>query len=75
MSTILLIVLVLLLLGAFPRWPHSRNWGYGPIRRAGTSVGDRSDHGSGGACARLEQAVKSRLRCRRVISARGYRID
>lgn len=30
MSTILLIVLVLLLLGAFPRWPHSRNWGYGP---------------------------------------------
>ncbi|MGI8785647.1 MAG: DUF3309 domain-containing protein [Acidobacteriota bacterium] len=29
-STILLIVVVLLLLGAFPRWPHSRNWGYGP---------------------------------------------
>jgi hypothetical protein len=27
---VLLIVLVLLLLGAFPRWPHSRNWGYGP---------------------------------------------
>lgn len=30
MSTILLIVLILLLVGAFPRWPHSRNWGYGP---------------------------------------------
>ena len=30
MSTILLIILVLLLLGAFPSWPHSRNWGYAP---------------------------------------------
>lgn len=30
MSTILLIVLVLLLLGALPAWPHSRNWGYAP---------------------------------------------
>jgi hypothetical protein len=30
MGLILLIVLVLLLLGAVPRWPHSRNWGYGP---------------------------------------------
>ena len=30
LSTILLIVLILLLLGAFPAWPHSRNWGYGP---------------------------------------------
>lgn len=29
-GTILLIVLVLLLLGAVPRWPHSRSWGYGP---------------------------------------------
>ena len=29
-GTILLIVLVLLLLGAIPSWPHSRNWGYGP---------------------------------------------
>lgn len=29
-GTILLIVVVLLLLGAFPRWPHSRNWGYAP---------------------------------------------
>lgn len=30
LGTILLIVLVLLLLGAFPTWPHSRSWGYGP---------------------------------------------
>jgi len=30
MSLILIIVLVLLLLGAVPRWPHSRNWGYWP---------------------------------------------
>ena len=30
LGTILIIVLVLLLLGALPRWGHSRNWGYGP---------------------------------------------
>ena len=30
LGTILLIVLVLLLIGAIPRWSHSRNWGYGP---------------------------------------------
>lgn len=30
LSTILLIVLVLMLLGAVPAWPHSRSWGYGP---------------------------------------------
>jgi len=29
-GTILLIVLVLLLLGVIPAWPHSRGWGYGP---------------------------------------------
>jgi hypothetical protein len=29
-STILLIVLILILVGAIPSWPHSRNWGYGP---------------------------------------------
>lgn len=29
-GTILLIVVVLLLLGAIPAWPHSRGWGYGP---------------------------------------------
>lgn len=30
MGLILLIVLVLLLLGVFPTWPHSRGWGYRP---------------------------------------------
>jgi hypothetical protein len=30
LGTILIIVLILLLLGAIPSWPHSQNWGYGP---------------------------------------------
>jgi hypothetical protein len=30
MGLILLIILIILLLGAIPRWPHSRNWGYAP---------------------------------------------
>lgn len=30
MSTILIIILVLLLLGALPTWPYSSNWGYYP---------------------------------------------
>jgi hypothetical protein len=30
MSTILIVIVVLMLLGAFPTWNHSRNWGYGP---------------------------------------------
>ena len=30
LGTILLIVLILTLVGALPRWPHSRNWGYTP---------------------------------------------
>ena len=30
LGTILLVVLILMLLGAFPRWGYSRNWGYGP---------------------------------------------
>jgi len=30
MTTILIIVLVLLLVGALPSWPHSAAWGYGP---------------------------------------------
>ncbi|ESX09860.1 MULTISPECIES: DUF3309 family protein [unclassified Mesorhizobium] len=29
-STILIIVLILILIGAVPAWPHSRSWGYGP---------------------------------------------
>ena len=30
LTTILIIILIVLLLGAFPAWPHSRGWGYGP---------------------------------------------
>jgi hypothetical protein len=30
LGTILLIIVVLLLIGAIPAWPHSRSWGYGP---------------------------------------------
>ena len=30
MLTILIVILVLMLLGALPSWPHSRNWGYMP---------------------------------------------
>jgi len=30
LGTILLVVLILMLLGAIPAWPHSRNWGYAP---------------------------------------------
>ena len=37
-GTILLIVLVLLLVGAFPSWGHSRNWGYGPSGFVGVAL-------------------------------------
>jgi hypothetical protein len=30
LGTIILIIVVLMLIGAIPTWPHSRNWGYGP---------------------------------------------
>ena len=30
LGTVLVVLLILMLLGAFPTWPHSRNWGYGP---------------------------------------------
>lgn len=30
LGTILLIVLLLMVIGAIPAWPHSRSWGYGP---------------------------------------------
>ncbi|MDC8785184.1 DUF3309 domain-containing protein [Roseateles koreensis] len=38
LGTLLLILLVLMLIGAFPRWPHSRNWGYGPSGGLGLVV-------------------------------------
>jgi hypothetical protein len=38
LSTILLVVLVLVLVGAFPTWPHSREWGYYPSGGIGLLV-------------------------------------
>ena len=38
LGTILLIVLVLLLIGVIPSWPHSRSWGYGPSSGLGVVV-------------------------------------
>ncbi|KFB67223.1 DUF3309 family protein [Candidatus Accumulibacter vicinus] len=38
LGTILLIVLVLLLIGAIPSWPHSRGWGYAPSGGLGLVV-------------------------------------
>jgi len=37
-STILIVILILLLLGALPTWPHSRNWGYFPSGGLGLIV-------------------------------------
>lgn len=38
LGTILLIILVLLLIGAIPQWPHSRSWGYGPSGGVGVAL-------------------------------------
>jgi hypothetical protein len=38
MTTILIVVLILMLLGVVPAWPHSRNWGYGPSGGVGLVV-------------------------------------
>ncbi|HEX3646045.1 MAG TPA: DUF3309 family protein [Vicinamibacterales bacterium] len=38
MGTILLVILILMLLGAIPAWPHSRSWGYGPSGGLGLVV-------------------------------------
>lgn len=35
LGTILLIVLILILIGALPAWPHSSGWGYGPTGGVG----------------------------------------
>ena len=37
-ASIVLIVLVLMLIGAVPSWPHSRGWGYGPSGGLGLVV-------------------------------------
>lgn len=38
LGTIVLIVLILMLIGAVPTWPHSANWGYGPSGGLGLVV-------------------------------------
>jgi hypothetical protein len=38
LGTLLLIVLILMLIGAIPTWPHSRGWGYGPSGGLGLVV-------------------------------------
>jgi hypothetical protein len=38
LATIILIVLLLMLVGAIPAWPHSRGWGYGPTGGLGLVV-------------------------------------
>ena len=37
-STLLIIILILILIGAVPAWPHSRSWGYGPSGIVGVIV-------------------------------------
>lgn len=36
LSTVLIVILILLLIGALPAWPHSAKWGYGPSGILGT---------------------------------------
>jgi hypothetical protein len=38
LGTILIVILILMLLGMLPAWPHSRNWGYGPSGGLGLVV-------------------------------------
>lgn len=38
LGTILIIFLILMLIGVFPTWPHSRNWGYAPSGGVGLLV-------------------------------------
>jgi Protein of unknown function (DUF3309) len=38
LGTIVLIVLVLMLIGVFPAWPHSSKWGYGPTGGLGLVI-------------------------------------
>jgi hypothetical protein len=38
LTTIVLIILILILIGSIPAWPHSRGWGYGPSGGLGLVV-------------------------------------
>jgi len=37
-ATVLIVVLILMVLGAAPRWPHSKNWGYYPSGGLGLAL-------------------------------------
>lgn len=37
-STLLLIILILIVIGALPSWPYARNWGYGPSGIVGVLI-------------------------------------
>lgn len=37
-GTVLLVVLILMIVGVLPTWPHSSSWGYGPSGALGTIV-------------------------------------
>jgi Protein of unknown function (DUF3309) len=38
LGTVLIVILILVLLGALPRWPHSREWGYAPTGGVGLAI-------------------------------------
>lgn len=38
LGTILIVLLILMLIGAIPSWPHSRNWGYAPTGGIGLAL-------------------------------------
>ena len=38
LGTVLIVILILALLGALPRWPHSRDWGYAPTGGVGLAI-------------------------------------
>ncbi len=38
LTTVLIVILILLLIGAVPAWPHSRSWGYGPSGAVGVAL-------------------------------------
>jgi hypothetical protein len=56
LGTILLIVLILMLIGVIPTWPHSRSWGYWPSGALGVVVSSRW---SGGLRLRLDAWLSS----------------
>ena len=64
MSTILLVILVLALLGALPTWPHSRASGLRPVRRPRPCARRRAADGPAGSGPDLAQEpVAGRVRC------------